>query len=173
MAHLAGILGCLGLILGHLGRSWRHLWPVGGFISDYFCQTVPFYLVCWGPSWPILASPCRFIWFVGVHPGPYWPAHAISSGLSGSIFANLGQPVPFYLARWGPSWPILASPCRFIWFLGVQLGPSKPAHAISSALSGSILPNLRQPIPFYLARLGPSWNSGQPVPFLLASWGPS
>ena len=104
LAHLAGILGCLGLILGHLGRSWRHLWHVGGLSRN------------------ISVRPCRFIWLVGVHFGPSWLAHAALSGLLGSILAHLGQPMPFHLVCRGPSCPILASPCRFIWLVWVHLG---------------------------------------------------
>ena len=141
-------------ISGDLGRISGLL----GFISDYFCQTVPFYLVCWGPSWPILASPCRFIWFVGVHPGPCWPAHAISSGLLGSILANLGQPVPFHLACLGPSWSHLGQArAVFLGFLGSILNYFGAAHAVLSAFLGSILGHFK---PFWASPCRHSWFVG-------------
>ena len=124
--------------MGHLGRSWTHLWPVGGL------------------SRTISVRPCRFIWFVGVHLGPSWPAHAALSGLSGSILAHIGQPMPFHLACRGPSSQILANPCRFIWLVGVHLGPSWLAHAALSGFLGSSLAHLSQPMPFHLLCRGPS-----------------
>ena len=179
------------------GSPLRFIWLVGVYLEPSWAisdaslacwgssriilgQPVPCYLACWGPSWHILASPCRFIWFVGVHLGPSWTSHAVLSGLLGSILAHLSQPMPFYLASWGPSWPILASPCRFIWLvgvypfwaspchfiwlLGVHLEPSWPAHAVLSGLLGSILAHLgRAHAVLYgllgsiLAHLGPSW----------------
>ena len=118
-------------ICRHLGLSWNHHGPSRAILEAS--------LACEGLSRTSSVSPCRFIWFFGVHLGPSWPAHAALSGLLGSILAHVGQPMPFHLACWGPSWPILASPCRFIWLVWVHLG----------AISG-------KPVPFFLVSWGPS-----------------
>ena len=101
------------------------------------------------------AAHTGFIWFVGVHLSPSWPAHTALSGLLGSILANLGcQPMPFYLACLGPSWSHLG-PGRAVFGFSVSiLSNFGAAHAVLSAFLGSILGNFK---PFWASPCRYNW----------------
>ena len=104
------------------------------------------------------AAHTGFIWFVGVHLSPSWPAHTALSGLLGSILANLGQPVPFHLACLGPSWSHLGQArAVFLGFLGSILNYFGAAHAVLSAFLGSILGHFK---PFWASPCRHSWFVG-------------
>mgnify|MGYP007004404156 CR=1 FL=1 len=156
----AALSGSLGSICNHVGPSWgspcRCIWLVGVQLEPFLTslgQPVPLYLACWCTSWPILRASWAVLdssWAISgdlgrisgllvVYLGLFLSDRAVLSGLLGSILAHLGQPMPLYLVCWGPSWPMLASPCHFIWLVGVHLGQSWPARAVSSGLFGSIL----------------------------------